>query len=41
MSAGLTPFVGLLVDRIGKRGIILIGASIIMVGAHITMLLVP
>ncbi|KAL4501214.1 hypothetical protein ABPG73_013952 [Tetrahymena malaccensis] len=41
MSAGLTPFVGLLVDRIGKRGYILIGASCIMVIAHFTMLVVP
>lgn len=41
MSAGLTPFIGLLVDKIGKRGLILIGASVIMVGAHFSMLVVP
>ncbi|EAR94487.1 MFS transporter (macronuclear) [Tetrahymena thermophila SB210] len=41
MSAALTPLIGLLVDRIGKRGYLLICASLIMVVAHFTMLVVP
>ena len=41
MSAVLTPFIGLLVDKIGKRTILLIFSSAIMTIAHIIFLLIP
>ena len=41
MAAGLTPFAGILVDRIGKRGLLLILSSIIMILAHLMMLVMP
>jgi len=41
ISAGCTPFFGLLVDRIGKRGIILFASTFILISVHISILLVP
>ena len=41
MSAVITPFVGLLVDFVGRRGYMLLFSSSIMVLAHILWTVVP
>lgn len=41
MSACLTPFIGLLVDKVGRRAFFLLGSSCIMALAHLLFLILP
>ncbi len=41
IAAGATPFAGYLVDKIGKRGILLILSSGLMILSHLTMIIMP
>ncbi len=41
MSAGMTPFVGLLVDKIGRRTIFVIGSTAAFIVAHFYMAFLP
>ncbi|EGR34415.1 major facilitator superfamily domain protein [Ichthyophthirius multifiliis] len=41
IAAGCTPFAGLLVDKVGKRGLLLIITSVLMITSHLTMLIMP
>jgi hypothetical protein len=41
ISAIMTPFFGLLIDKIGKRGLFLILSSLIMIFAHLMMIIMP
>lgn len=41
MAACLTPFIGLLVDKIGSRVYLLLGSSCVMTLAHVLLLVLP
>lgn len=41
IKGGLTPLIGILVDKFGKRGKIIFGSSILLILSHILMIIVP
>lgn len=41
ISAATSPFLGILIDRIGRRGLMIIASSVILLFAHITNMLLP